>query len=607
MNNIKNKISQNKILTFVVVAFVLALSLYGCKTFIANAANNQEEKSTENQGQVDVNNEQAVNDEAPLEAYGYKDTTSEVGQTILVLTYDKDKEEHRDAGQKVYNVPTAATQQEDWEWTSGDVQNQFTKIKINSNFKDYDGITSTSHMFVCLHNVASYEGLGNLNLSNVTDTSQMFSLASKDHTFECLDLSEWDTSNVKNCTFMLYSLKVSSIKVGPKFNLSLWDCCLTNSKGKNYCVTWHDADGNVFPDSSIPTTRDKVTTYYDHQILCAYGYKDANKLILTYDREMYNHKNQGQKVFDIRDEKAKSPWYWEYYKDEITEVTIKDDFKNFHGLTSTAHMFQDLFYVNKVEGFENIDTSNVTSMMQMFSNFGCRSTSLNTVPDVSNWDTSNVTDMSWMFHHYGGDSDALDKTPNVSKWDTRKLTKTTSMFEDYGKGSFENIDFSNWDTSNITDRANYDHMLDCLKLGSITLGTKWDLETSCKTHFENSAWLTDSERFYMADWYDINGKGSKTGHIGKIIRTEPTTYYDAKHRKHFSQFDLKSSDVNSTQNVKTIDNNVVNKKAVAFDLKSNQQHAIDNAISQHSQNSSLIHHITHHVSKVAEVVKKVFH
>ena len=90
-------------------------------------------------------------------------------------------------------------------------------------------------------------------------------------------------------------------------------------------------------------------------------------------------------------------------------------------------------------------------------------------------------------------------------------------------------------------------------------------------------------------------------------RTQPTTYYAKGRLPHHAQINLTSANTRLTQNVKTIDNNVVNKKAVAFDLKSKQENAIDNAISQHSQNSSLIHHITHHVSKIADVVKKVFH
>ena len=43
------------------------------------------------------------------EAYGYKDATSEEGQTILVITYDRKKTSHSPA----YNIPTAATQASD--------------------------------------------------------------------------------------------------------------------------------------------------------------------------------------------------------------------------------------------------------------------------------------------------------------------------------------------------------------------------------------------------------------------------------------------------------------------------------------------------------------
>ena len=47
-------------------------------------------------------------------------------------------------------------------------------------------------------------------------------------------------------------------------------------------------------------------------------------------------------------------------------------------------MFSDFVNVTSHEGFENINTTNVTNMSQMFADYGHYSTSLNVVPDVSN-------------------------------------------------------------------------------------------------------------------------------------------------------------------------------------------------------------------------------
>ena len=47
-------------------------------------------------------------------------------------------------------------------------------------------------------------------------------------------------------------------------------------------------------------------------------------------------------------------------------------------------MFSDFVNVNSHEGFENINTSNVTDMSHMFANYGVFPITFNAVPDVSN-------------------------------------------------------------------------------------------------------------------------------------------------------------------------------------------------------------------------------
>jgi surface protein len=77
--------------------------------------------------------------------------------------------------------------------------------------------------------------------------------------------------------------------------------------------------------------------------------------------------------------------------DNFTTVVFDGSFKDARPI-SCAHWFSGFKNLKKIEGIENLNTSNVTDMSCMF--MRCESlTSL----DVSNFNTSNVTDMYRMF------------------------------------------------------------------------------------------------------------------------------------------------------------------------------------------------------------------
>ena len=97
----------------------------------------------------------------------------------------------------------------------------------------------------------------------------------------------------------------------------------------------------------------------------------------------------------------------------------------------------------KIEGLENLDTSNVTNMSYMF--YAC---SKLTSIDVTKFDTSNVTNMSGMFCGCSGLT-SID----VSKFDTSNVTNMSSMFrfEWNFASNLTSLDVSKFDTSNVTN------------------------------------------------------------------------------------------------------------------------------------------------------------
>ena len=179
--------------------------------------------------------------------------------------------------------------------------------------------------------------------------------------------------------------------------------------------------------------------------------KDSTTLTFYYDNKKASRKGT---VFGLNTGDNKPKWVkvimnfiWDITASEnFTMVVFDSSFKNARPI-SCAHWFDGFKNLKKIEGIENLNTSNVTDMSCMFwrcesltsldvSNFntsnvtymglmfsGCENlTSL----DVSNFNTSNVTYMLWMF-----DGCKNLKTIYVGDgWNTSKVEKSEGMFDD---------------------------------------------------------------------------------------------------------------------------------------------------------------------------------
>ena len=117
------------------------------------------------------------------------------------------------------------------------------------------------------------------------------------------------------------------------------------------------------------------------------------------------------------------------------------------GTVPTFNKLSDNFLKNEsniksIKKLKGLDTSNVTSMQEMFD--GCSSlTSL----DLSSLDTSKVTSMSGMFNGCSSLT-SLD----LSNFNTSNVTDMHFMF--YGCSKLTSLDLSSFDTSNVTNMSN---------------------------------------------------------------------------------------------------------------------------------------------------------
>ncbi|MCI2041992.1 MAG: DUF285 domain-containing protein [Bacilli bacterium] len=122
---------------------------------------------------------------------------------------------------------------------------------------------------------------------------------------------------------------------------------------------------------------------------------------------------------------------------------------------NSSYLFYNFSKLTEIENISLLDTSNVTSMYQMF--YECRSlTSL----DLSNFDTSQVTNMVSMFY-------SCSKLTNldVSKFDTSEVTNMSAMFRNCS--SLTSLDVNKFDTSNVTDM--HEMFRGCRSLTSLDL------------------------------------------------------------------------------------------------------------------------------------------
>ncbi|OYP45286.1 hypothetical protein CIK96_08685 [Prevotella sp. P4-98] len=174
---------------------------------------------------------------------------------------------------------------------------------------------------------------------------------------------------------------------------------------------------------------------------------------------MYGDKPGSGDVYDVptdpTDTKTSPGWISDH-KADITKVVFDASFKDARP-TSCAHWFDNCSNLTSIDNIENLNTSNVTTMNQMF--FACKNLiSL----DLSNFDTSNVTDMYSMF--WG----CLSLTYlDLSSFNTANVTTMYQMF--YDCSHLTSLDLSSFNTANVTTMGSMFNK--CSKLTSLDLSS----------------------------------------------------------------------------------------------------------------------------------------
>ena len=299
-------------------------------------------------------------------------------------------------------------------------------IVINESFKTFTP-TTLSCFFAALSELETITGLEYLNTANVTDMSFLFDHCQK---LTSLDLSNFNTAKVTNMNKMFSNCSnLKTIYASDKFTTA----AVTESKNMflgcsslSGDIDWSDKavdktyakiDGGYFRDKAYDNR--PWVKYADGTLTFRCGYK----------------KTLGENEYALNS--GENPPAWNTNPKNISKVVFEASFANARPTTCYA-WFKNFSELMKIEGIENLNTENVTSMAYMFS-------SCNKLAelDVTHFNTANVKNMEYMFECCKGLSSL-----GVTNFNTANVTNMLAMF---GRTSLTSLDVTHFNTANVKD------------------------------------------------------------------------------------------------------------------------------------------------------------
>ena len=179
--------------------------------------------------------------------------------------------------------------------------------------------------------------------------------------------------------------------------------------------------------------------YFTERTTEAYAVYTSDNTTLTFYYDKNKSTREGA-IYSLN-ESGDPAWRSDSTSPQVTRVVFDPSFADARP-TCTNSWFCDMSNLENISGLDNLNTSEVTSMLQMFAAYS-KLTSL----DLSGWDVSKVDLMLGMFEF----ASSL-KTVNLSGWKTTSLTSTSHMFRSCTSLTTVYVD-SNWSTANVVSSA----------------------------------------------------------------------------------------------------------------------------------------------------------
>lgn len=317
-----------------------------------------------------------------------------------------------------------------------------------------ENVSSMVSMFSQCSSLRSLD-LSSFNTSKVIDMNLMFYMCTN---LESIDLSSFDTENLQQMARMFYSCTKLEMLDLSSFATPNMTSMLSAFQ---YCKNLK----TIYVTSAFTT--DKVTegpyafagcvnlpnfnpakTSVEMAHTGAGGYLtaasatwvrwDAPTGTLTFHRS--GTKPVGDNIYELQYGNRQD---WNDHAAEIKKVVFKAGFRD-ETHTTCSKWFSGCTNLTSIEGIENLNTSNVKYMNEMFG----QCSNLETL-DLSHFNTEKVGNMSNMFN---GCTKLRDL--NISSFNTENVTNMYGMF--YGCSSLETLDLSHFNTRYVRkDGMNY--------------------------------------------------------------------------------------------------------------------------------------------------------
>ena len=401
-----------------------------------------------------------------------------------------------------------------------------------------ENVTSMAQMFLGCRNLAELD-VTHFNTANVTSMISMFNGCMG---LTSLDVTNFNTVNVTDMSYMFsYCNKLKEIYVSDKFvtddvrfssgmfsgasSLSGdidWKSVKVNDK------TYAKTDGGYFRDKAYDNR--PWVKYADGTLTFRCGYK----------------KTLGKNEYELNS--GENLPAWNTHCDDINLVVFEASFANARP-TSCYAWFKNFKNLTQIEGIENLNTENVTSMAKMFS--FCQELS---ELDVTHFNTANVKNMSHMFYFCSGLT-SLD----VTHFNTANVTDMNNMFSN---SNLAELDLTHFNTANVTDMRNMFafcqnlttiYVSDEFVITNITDNKGDDLFFNCtklKGAIDYGKWKTDYiyanyKTGYFTKLVGKNGD-EKIGATGETLATDNLTLADDKDFVAYEPFAAKAASYNRT-------------------------------------------------------------
>ena len=207
-----------------------------------------------------------------------------------------------------------------------------------------------------------------------------------------------------------------------------------------YCYLYFDVDKSFV----IFSETDNSLRFYNNDDYDNISVGDTYNNILV--SNIYKAVQTNEYIYDYEKNEYTTPWY--NYAEQINKVIVEDVLKP-KSMDIWFIDFKNVTYMN----LNNLDTSNVKSMLNAFGSCAKNSTTLE-IYGLEKFNTENVESLQGTFMHFGYSLEKFDI--DLTNWNTEKVTNMYGTFiaTGYSATEFSLGDLTNWNTSNVLDMNN---------------------------------------------------------------------------------------------------------------------------------------------------------